>query len=138
MAIEIRQYTATIPAGTTAAAPYTKDMSFPPREVESITVVVPPGSSGNVGFALASKGQRIIPADSDLWIITAGEIINWPLTDQHNSGSWQLIGYNTGTVGHLVFVRFACGIASRAVPVIAASTMIDDTALTSGNWGDSG
>lgn len=107
MAVEVRSFAATIPAGTDATAPHRVDLSFPPREVDSITVRVPPGPSGTVGFALQNSDVTVIPIAGEDWIITDDEVITWQLTDQITSGSWQLIGYNTGTYDHTVYVRFA-------------------------------
>lgn len=106
MATEIRAYTLTIPAGTTAAAPLVQDCTFPPRRVDAVQVIVPPGPSGLVGWCVMNSRVRVIPYDSDPWIITAGESITWPLERQVNSGSWQVAGYNTGTVDHKVYFRF--------------------------------
>lgn len=106
MAREIRQFSATIPAGTLTAAPFTQDMSFPARVVDSVEIVVPSGENGFVGWRLENSGVPVIPYDSDEWIVASGENIAWPLDGYITSGSWQLTGYNTGTFDHTVYVRF--------------------------------
>jgi hypothetical protein len=108
MATEVRQFTATIPAGTAAATPVTVPMRFPARQVTGVEIIVPPGPSGLVGFALLNGTTRVIPYQSDLWIITAAEKIEWPLEGFAQTGDWSLIGYNTGTQDHAVYVRFLC------------------------------
>lgn len=125
MAVEVRSFAATIPAGTTADAPVSVDLSFPARQVDSITVRVPPGPSGAVGFVLQNSGVTVIPIAGTDWIITDDEVITWALTDQITSGSWQLAGYNTGTYDHTVYIRFALSLPAAAgggllVPVAAA------------------
>lgn len=106
MAFEVRSYTLTVPTGTLPAAPFTLDVSFPPRNVDAVQVIVPPGPSGLVGWRILNSRVPVIPYGSDPWIITAGEIITWPLSGQITSGSWQVQGYNTGTVDHSVYFRF--------------------------------
>lgn len=127
MAAEIRQYDATIPAGTPADTPVSFDMSFPPRVVTGLTIIVPAGPAGLVGFRVTNSGIPIIPADSADWIITSGEIINWPLDGYVDSGSWGLQAYNTGSNDHTVYVRFLLDLVTpatpAATPVIPAETL---------------
>jgi hypothetical protein len=125
MADEIRQYTVSVPAGTTADAPLTVPMVMPPRIVDALQIVVPPGPSGLVGFAVLVGGVRIIPYGSDLWIITAGENITWPLDHYPDAGSWSVQAYNTGVNDHSIYFRWLVRYISSA-PVGAAPPMIDD------------
>lgn len=106
MANEIRAYSFTIPAGTPITSPASMSVSFPPRDVEAIQVVIPPGPNGFVGFQLQNSGVAVIPYASDDYIVASDEVINWPLAGYINSGSWQLAGYNTGTSPHTIYVRF--------------------------------
>lgn len=106
MADEIRQNTVTVPAGTTAAAPLTVPMNMPPRRVEALQVVVPPGPSGFVGWAVLVGGVRVIPYLSDLWVITSGENITWPLENYPEAGSWSVQAYNTGAQDHALYFRW--------------------------------
>ena len=117
MASEVRAFTLTIPAGTPSTAPIITDVSFPPRRVDGIEIIVPSGPSGLVGFAVLNSGVRVIPYQSDPWIITSGESINWPLERQIDSGSWQVAGYNTGVNQHQIFFRFLLSlVGSPAAP----------------------
>lgn len=130
MAVEIRQYTALVPAGTPATAPQSFDMSFPPRVVDAIELIVPPGPSGLVGFAVLNSGVRVIPYLSDQWIITASEQIRWPLDGYITSGAWSLLAYNTGTQDHSIFVRFLLSLTQA--PAAPAVPMIDNAEITPG------
>jgi hypothetical protein len=112
MAREIRAFTLTIPPGTTAANPLVQDVALPERRIDELQILVPPGPSGFVGFAVLYAGVRLIPYLSDQWIITAGESINWPLEDQPTAGDWSLAGYNTGTVAHSIYFRFLLSLTS--------------------------
>lgn len=138
MAAEIRQFTATIPPGTTAAAPVRVDMSFPPRIVQAVEIRVPPGPSGVVGFALQNSGVTVIPYGSDAFIVTSADFINWALDDYITSGSWQLLGYNTGGFSHSIYVRFQLGLI-RPAPAPPGSVLVglsDLSSATSANTDD--
>lgn len=106
MATEVRSFTVTVPAGTPATAPVLVPTAFPPRIVDAIQIVVPPGPGGLVGFAITVSGVTVIPYLSDAWIVTAGENITWPLEQQVDSGDWGVRAYNTGTVDHSIYVRY--------------------------------
>lgn len=132
MSVEIRSYTLAIPAGTPSTDPFQLDCSFPVRVVDGLQIIVPPGPSGVVGWRVLNSGVQLIPYASDPWIITAGEIITWPLTNQITSGSWQVEGYNTGTVEHSVYFRFLLSLVSPQAPAVPA--MIDETQLVSSDF----
>ncbi len=106
MAREIRAFTCTVPANTAQAAPATFDIGFPPRVVDTVELVIPPGPSGTVGFYLANSAVRVIPYDSDDWLIMSGEKVSWPLDGYIDSGAWELHAYNTGVQDHTIYVRF--------------------------------
>lgn len=106
MAREIRAFSVAIPAGTTAASGWSAPLSMPPRVVRQLSVIVPPGPRGTVGFAIGSAGTPVIPYQPGEWIITDNEVIDWPPTDYIDSGSWTLFGYNTGIYDHTLQVRF--------------------------------
>lgn len=103
---ELRHYTAAIPAGTTPAAPAAFPFTMPARYARAVQIIVPPGPSGLVGFALTQGGVRVIPYASDPWVVTDNEKIEWPLTNYNDAGSWGLLGYNTGAQDHVLYVRF--------------------------------
>jgi len=125
VADEVRQFTVLVPAGTTAAAPITVPMDMPPRRVEALQVVVPPGPNGLVGWAVLFGGQRLIPYQSDLWVITSGENITWPLEDQPEGGSWAVQAYNTGTVDHALYFRWLVKWIT-AVTVAPSPTLLNE------------
>ena len=113
MAREIRQYAFTIPAGTAKVTPYTETIVFPPRIVVQIDWKVPPGPSGDVGWAIGSSGIPVIPRDANTWIVTDNESNSWILEDFHDSGSWELFGYNVGTYDHTIYFTFLCNLPSQ-------------------------
>lgn len=106
MADEVYSFEVTIPAGTALASPQKTAMTFSTRFVRRILIKVPPGPAGKMGFQIASTGTQFIPANTGHWIITDNEQITWDIANAIQSGSWQLIGYNTGIYDHTVYVRF--------------------------------
>lgn len=105
MAVEIRHFTATIPAGTALASPATVALAMPVRRVSQVDWRVPKGPVGLLGFQLAMGGVKVLPLGDD-WVIANGESGTWHLTDQPDSGAWQLRGYNTGAHAHSVYLAF--------------------------------
>lgn len=106
MAVEVRQFSITIPAGTPKSANFTSPMSFPPRLVREVEALVPPGPRGEVGFAIGAAGTIFLPEEVGAFIVTDNEVIHWPLDDQIDSGAWTFFGYNTGQFPHTITVRF--------------------------------
>jgi hypothetical protein len=106
MAQEVRQFAVTVAAGSTPSAPVITPLTMPAREVRSIRVRIPPGPNGQVGFALGAAGTPIIPTNTGQWIIANDETIIWPVSDQIDSGAWQLIAYNTGRRPHTLYIEF--------------------------------
>lgn len=137
MAREIYEFPVTIPAGTPQAAPQKTDLTMPTRVVDTIEVLVPPGPRGEVGFQLASKGVAFIPRNTQNYIVTDDERIEWPVEGMMDSGAWQLIAYNTGQFAHTVYVRFLVQVsgqtASGAPPGAAGGPL--DLGGTSGGVG---
>ena len=106
MAQEVRNFAVTIPAGTALAAPQVTDLAMPARIPRSVRVRVPPGPAGEVGWALGSAGERVLPWGPGEWIVANDEAIDWPLEGQITSGAWQLQAYNTGAYDHTLYVTF--------------------------------
>lgn len=131
MSREIRAYSCVVPAGTTLVAPASFDLSFPPRQVDTLEIVVPPGPSGTVGFAVQNSNVTVIPYDSDEFLVMSNEKVSWPLDGYIDSGSWNLLAYNTGTLDHTIYVRFLLslpGSNSIGGTVPLATSLIDSSA----------
>lgn len=102
----VRQFTATIPAGTLLATPVTVPLALDFVDIESVDLEVPPGPSGLMGFYLARSGQQVIPYESGEWLIWDDRFDSWYLTDQPTGSGWQVVGYNLDDYDHSVVVRF--------------------------------
>jgi len=130
-ATEVRSFQVLVPAGTPQAAPQQTALTMPAREVQSIEILVPPGPRGQLGFALSSGGNTVIPEQLGEWIVTDDEKITWELQNQIDSGGWELTAYNTGDYAHTVYIRFLVNLPPTltAAPVLQP---ISIAALSSG------
>lgn len=115
MARQLFRFAVSTPAGTLLATPQKTELAIPPRIVDEVEIVVPPGPRGELGFALAMAGNPIIPANPGAWIVSDDETIHWPLEDFPTSGAWQLLSYNTGAFAHTIEIRFLTRIPGESV-----------------------
>lgn len=106
MADRVESKKATIPAGTSALAPVTIALTFDDGRVDQLDILIPPGPSGLVGFAIVHSQQQIIPYTAGDWIIGDDEKLPWPLENFPTGGKWSLRGYNTDVYDHTIYVRF--------------------------------
>jgi hypothetical protein len=137
MAIEIRPFTVTIPAGTTIASGFTAALSMPARVVSQIDVRVPPGPRGEVGFGIGNSGVIVIPYGGASYIVTDDETLVFALENEIDSGAWQFFGYNTGSYDHTIRLYFHCELLTGA----AASAGVpppDNGGLSSGGGAGGG
>ena len=118
MAVEVRVFQATIPAGTAQAAPVTIDTGFDSRIVESIRLRIPPGPAGFMGFQLWVKGGQVIPIERGQWIVDDDAQINLDVSSMPETGAWQVVGYNTGAFDHSVYVTFGLNLVTANTPVL--------------------
>lgn len=106
MPTEARHYQVTIPAGTPLAAPVTIDVSFPQMITDRVIWRVPRGPNGLMGWRLTSGGGQVIPKNQGAFIVADNQGGTWELAELHNTGAWQVTGYNTGAFNHSVFLEF--------------------------------
>lgn len=106
MADQVQQFACTIPPNTPISAPVTFPLNVGVFVVDEIDVKVPAGCNGFVGFRIGSAGTQLIPFTPGSWAVFNDDLLQFPLTNQHDSGAWQLIGYNTGNFQHTLQVVF--------------------------------
>lgn len=115
---EVRRFAVTIPANTPKSAGFTADLSFPARVVRKLSVRVPPGPRGEVGFAVGAAGVPIIPYNAGAYVVANDETIPWEADGYHDSGSWTCFAYNTGRYVHVLEFRFEVDLpGERAGPI---------------------
>lgn len=119
--------TATIPAGTPQASPALVDVSFDAAAVSVVTVTVPPGPLGLMGFQLWVKGGQAIPANQGAYVVADNRVITWQLANLPDSGAWQVKGYNLDIYDHTIHLEFSVEpVGAIGQPVAGAAT---DTGL---------
>lgn len=106
MATSVFRETATITAGTPKASPATVSIPIISGTVEIIRWRVPPGPRGNFGWQLAMSGVNVIPENAGSYIVADDESDVITVSGLPDSGAWQVIGYNTGTNDHTVYLDF--------------------------------
>lgn len=106
MAREVRQFSVECLAGVPSTAPTITDLLMPARIVRQITVRVPPGPRGLMGFQIAAAGVALIPLEAGQWVVADDETLTWVVDGYINSGAWQAIMYNTGVWPHTISIRF--------------------------------
>src|SRR5688572_11079186 len=105
MAQRIETFAVTVPAGTSSAAPQTTGLTFNDGIVENLEVLIPPGPSGLVGFAVLHSGDVVIPFDRTKWIVADDEVIRWPLENFPTGRAWALRAYNDDVFPHTLYIR---------------------------------
>lgn len=110
---DIRHFTATIPAGTPATAPVTVAVTMPVRVVRQIDWRVPAGPLGVFGWQIAMGGLKVFPTGGDRFVVANDEHGSWPVAEVPDGGTWQVIGYNTGTNPHSVYLVFHCDLPEK-------------------------
>jgi hypothetical protein len=120
MATSVQRFAATIGAGTAAAAPATVTLAVMPGVIDAIRWRVPPGPRGNLGWQLAMGGVNVIPENTGTFIIADDEQDVFAVSGLPDSGAWQVIGYNTGTFDHTVYLDF------HVTPTAAANAQQGD------------
>ena len=106
MATSVQRVQATITHGTPKATPMTVNIAIDPGVVDIIRWRVPPGPRGNLGWQLAMGGVNVIPETAGTWIIADNEYDSIAVANLPDSGAWQVIGYNTGTNDHTIYLDF--------------------------------
>lgn len=115
-------FAATIPAGTTGLSPHTVALDVGTAQVEQIRWRVPPGPHGHLAWHLSMGGTQVVPTGDAPDIVADDEVADIVLEDLPDQGSWQLVGTNSGTYDHTVYLQFltspvqAAGSAEAAPP----------------------
>lgn len=132
MAREIRQFAVTIPTGTTTTAPHKEQLTLQPKVVTRIRIRVPPGPRGDMGFAVGNAQKHVIPLTTPAWIVTDNDELVFTPTDYTTSGTWWVIGYNTGTYAHTIYLTFSLTTAPshKGTPTPIPAATLSTTGFT--------
>lgn len=116
MAREVREFSVTVPVTTPPSAPHRQALAMPPRIVRRVTVRVPPGPRGEVGWAIANAETAIIPLTPGQWMVLDDQTVTLTLSGYIDSGTWAMVAYNTGGYSHTLTVEMTV-----TVPVTGAT-----------------
>lgn len=130
MAQDVQSFDVRIVPGGSAAAPVLYSLTFAPRIVQQVEILIPDGVRGVVHFALAAAGTPIIPSNAGAYLSGNNEVIRWPLERYIDSGAWQLLAYNAGTFPHTLEIRFLLALVQSQQP--AAPLLLSNAVLSSG------
>lgn len=126
MARQLFEFDVTTPAGIAKATPQITNLTMPSRIVRRITIKVPPGPNGQLGFAVGMVNTAVIPAALGTFIVTSDETIIWDVAELPDSGAWQIISYNTGQYPHTIYTRWEVDLVQD--PASASSPLLIPTA----------
>lgn len=149
MAQREESFDCVVTASTAVATPLSIDVSFDPGDVVALEIVIPDGCAGLVGVALQVAHQQIIPHKKGRWYTGNDEVIRRKVEGYPNSGSWQVLAYNTDINDHVIEVRFSINEIPASTPDITTPVPLttiasggdltpagDDDATTAGDGGD--
>jgi len=127
MARELWSFQVTIPAGTAVSAPFTQSTTIPVRTPDAVEIIVPPGPSGLMGFAITMGGVNVIPVAPRTFIVTDDEKIHWPISSLPDSGAWEITGYNVDVFDHAIYLRWLVDVVGtpESTPVDLTWTLAD-------------
>jgi hypothetical protein len=120
VADRIEPFAIAIPALTAIATPLVTATPFSDGVVAHITITVPPGPSGFVGFRFTHNGGPVIPYTGAGWIIADDRIIEWDVANMPTADGWEVTAYNTDIYLHTIYVEYLINeIAIPAAPRVA-------------------
>jgi hypothetical protein len=133
MAREVHSFAVTVTSGTTSTAPATTEISTPVRVLRSVTVTIPAGCSGLVGFRLGMADRSVIPVNADKWIIGDNRVVRWDVDSYPESGAWQVTAYNTDSFDHTLYWELEMDlpgqpVGSAGVTAASATTLAPSSA----------
>ncbi len=95
----------TVPAGTPKNAPASQLLFDTRATIVSLSVKVPPGPAGRLGFRFDHSNEQVIPKVAGTWIVADDEVVPIDLDDMSPWPDWRIKGYNLGSYDHTLFVR---------------------------------
>lgn len=106
MADNVAAFECKIPANTPFPNTVTVNIPIGTNNVDRIRWRVPPGPRGNLSWFLAMGGVQVMPSTLGTAIVADNEYDDWYVPGLPNTGAWQLIGSNSGTFDHTVYLEF--------------------------------
>lgn len=105
MATRVEAFQITIARFTLETSPTDTALNFLPGTVDQIQIMIPPGPSGRVGFAIFHSNQQVIPFADGEFIIADGEVLTWPIERFPVNRGWVVRAFNEDAFEHTLFFR---------------------------------
>lgn len=106
MADRIEIFAVTVAANTAKNAPQISNTLFNDGIVRHITITVPDGPSGFMGFNFLHMGGPVIPYTGNGFVIANNRVIEWDVSNMPTASGWQLQAYNTDIYPHTVYLEY--------------------------------
>lgn len=106
MATDIFEFAVKVTAGTPKATPLVTQLPLGVCDVERIDVFVPPGPRGELHFYLSSGKNQIFPSNIGTYFTPENMDKEFPVSNQMDSGAWEITAYNTGQYDHTIYLAF--------------------------------
>lgn len=119
MADRIEPFVLPIPAATPLNAPIVLPTSFLPGIVTRVSITVPPGPSGLMGFLIQHKGQPLIPYLGGTFFVADNRTLTWAVTNMPTNTGWEFLCYNTDIYPHSLYIEYEI---DEIPPPVAVST----------------
>lgn len=116
MAARIEAFAVTVAAGTAKTAPASTALTFADGTLLKITITVPPGPSGLMGFQIAQSGVVIIPRTGGQFIVANDRVIQWELHGYPSGGKYSVVAYNTDVYAHTLYVEIELDELAKGAP----------------------
>lgn len=113
----IHKFDVTIPSGTRPSAPLVTPTVMDTLVIDHIRWTFPPGCQGMVGIQIGAREIAILPTNPAFWFVRSGDSAGYDLTEQHDTGDWSVIGYNSGAFNHTIQVEFTAHKLEYVTPV---------------------
>ena len=107
MTAAVTAFVCTIPAGTAFPATASVALAVPGDTVTSVRWRVPPGPRGHLSWFLAQSGVQVLPGRAGTAVVADDETFVWDTLNLPDSGAWTLVGSNSGSYDHSVYLEFA-------------------------------
>ena len=91
-----------IPAGNGSTEVYYEEVNLGDSQVETITIVFPPGCAGLVGAQVQYAVNPVYPEGANNWFIFDDYTFVIDVTNQQTSGQWRIAGYNEDVYQHTI------------------------------------
>jgi len=112
-----------IPAGNGSTEVYYEEVNLGDSQVESITIVFPPGCAGLVGVQIQYAVNPVYPVGAGSWFVLDDYTYVIDVSNQQTGGQWRIAGYNADIYQHAIQSYWGWNYLPQS-PVQSAASLI--------------